>query len=92
GLPPGEVGCDALLLETAEGRVALLSDRTLGRLTVDDARWQELPWSFGGRERLWFSGVIALDDGRPLVRLRPSGLLASFHTVDGEAEAGAWAW
>lgn len=79
--PRSAGSCEALLLVAPDGPLALLVDRLVGEVEVADDRWQELPWCFAGRERLWFSGVVALDDGSPLVRLRPGGVLASFRAL-----------
>lgn len=76
--PPADTQCQALLIGREKPVAALLVDAALAEpLDVDTRRFQDLPWHFSGRERLWFDGVAAAGPG-VLVRLHPEGLLVSY--------------
>ena len=77
GLAPVRAARQIILQVSRERPSALVVDRVEDLLVIDPRRFQSIPWHFGGREQLWFEGVAALDDRRPLVLLRPQGLLAS---------------
>ncbi|MCG8457603.1 MAG: chemotaxis protein CheW [Holophagales bacterium] len=91
-LPTLDRDCRALLLGGGDKAVALLVEEVLGELEVARERVQSLPWHFGGREQLWFRGLVVVEDraaengwgdgdGEALVLLRPAGLLASYRAL-----------
>ena len=90
-LPTADRHCRALLLGGGDKAVALLVDEVLGEIEVARERVQGLPWHFGGREQLWFRGLVAVEEGtkggegEALVLLRPAGLLASYRALSADA-------
>lgn len=88
-LPTARRECRALLIGEADKAVALMVDELGREMEVDRRRIQELPWHFGGREQLWFGGVVPLPGDRAMALLRPAGLLASYRTLGPGASGGS---
>ena len=88
-LPPAaREDCQALLIGKKKPVAALLVDAVEDQpVDIDTRRFQDLPWHFSGRERLWFDGVAALGNN-VLVRLHPEGLLVSYRAQLGLEEGG----
>ncbi|MEM8998232.1 MAG: chemotaxis protein CheW [Acidobacteriota bacterium] len=78
-LPPTrDDACQAVLVGGSKPVAALLVDAVEERtVDVDTRRFQDLPWHFSGRERLWFDGVASAGD-QVLIRLHTEGLLVSY--------------
>ena len=89
-LPPAaREDCQALLIGREKPVAALLVDAVEEEpVNIDTRRFQDLPWHFSGRERLWFDGVAAVGDS-VLVRLHPEGLLVSYRAQLSLEEGGA---
>lgn len=88
-LPPApREDCQALLIGRQKPVAALLVDAVEDEsVDIDARRFQDLPWHFSGRERLWFDGVAAVGSG-VLVRLHPEGLLVSYRAQLSLEEGG----